>query len=103
MGRHAMEAADTRKTVGIIIMLTTVPDLIEVKGVKAEPETGQRRPTRNAGIVAERTTKRVSAGRSAPIPTNPDLDPAEPNKEIDNGHTTTRAPKELEMDRAHPS
>ena len=42
-----------------------------------------------------RATERASAERSAPIRTNPDLDPTKPSKEIDNGHTTLRALKVL--------
>ena len=67
----------------------------------ADSSSDKQRPTRNAGIVAGRATERASVGRSAPIQTNPDL--IEPNKEIGSGHTTMRAPKELEMDRSQPS
>mgnify|MGYP000686319465 FL=1 len=55
-------------------------------------ETGKESlPQQNAGIVARKDTKKASVGRSAPIQTNPDLDLVEPNKEIDNGRTTSRA------------
>ena len=42
------------------------------------PETSKKRTAQNVGIVARKTTKKVSAGRSLPIWRNldPDPDPA---------------------------
>ena len=41
--RHAMEAADEGRTRGIIDMPTTVQDTPRVGGLKAVPETDDRR------------------------------------------------------------
>ena len=70
-------------------VLTTVRDPPQAGGVKAVPEIGKQRPTRNAGIVARRATRRASGGRSAPIRIKPDPDPGELNKEIGNARTTS--------------
>ena len=100
--QHAIEEADRKKTEGIVIMPTIVPDPPEVGGVKPAAKTGKERPRRISGIVVESTTKRARVGRSMSIRTNPDLDMVEPNKEIGNSHTTPRALKEPETDRAQP-
>ena len=102
--RHATGANDNIKTESTEAVSTTVLEPSEARGVKVVSETGKESlPQQNAGIVARKDTKKASVGRSAPIQTNPDLDLVEPNKEIDNGRTTSRALKEAEMDRTRSS
>ena len=70
------------------------------RGGQRGARTGKQRPKRNASIVAGRAIERVSAGRSAPIWTNPD--PAEPNMEIDSVHNMPKGRKEPKLKRAQP-
>ena len=82
VGRHATVAANKNRKKGIEEILTLVP---ASEGVKVAPKIGKKRPKRNAGIVARRATRRVSAGSSALIRRKPDPDPSGPNKEIGEG------------------
>ena len=59
----AMEAADGIKEEGTEMMPTAIPDPQETGGVEAT-RTGKGNPSRNAGIVARKATRRASAGRS---------------------------------------
>ena len=88
VGRHAMEAVDKSRNDDTENMPTAVPDPPQEGGVKAAPEVGKQKPTQNAGIVAERVTEKATAGRSAPIRTNPD--PARPGRIIDKVRTTRK-------------
>ena len=58
VGRHAMEAVGKSKTGGTETVPAAVPDPPQVGRVKAAPKIGNRRPTRNVGIVAKRATKK---------------------------------------------
>ena len=55
--RHAMVAADKSRIIGIIDMLTTVPNPPQARGDKAAPETGKGRLSRNAGIMVGKVPK----------------------------------------------
>ena len=101
--RCIMEVADVSKKEGIVVMPTTVSDPPEEGGVKAVPTTGKGNPSRNAGIVVRKATKRVSVGRSALIRRNPHPDLGGPNREINRDRTMLRALSELQSDRARPS
>ena len=94
-------AADKSRKEGIEEVPTTVLDPPQAGGVMDESEIGKQRPKRNSGIVARRSTRRVSAGRSASIRRKPDPDPGESNKEIGSGCTTPKDSKESE--RGQPS
>ena len=100
VSRCGIEIVDKRKTEGMGVVPTLVPNPSEVGGLKVAPETGKGSPRRNVGIVAKRATRRVSARKNTPIRTN--SDPVEPNKEINIDHTKLRAPKEPEMGQARP-
>ena len=65
-GRCAMEAADGIKEKSIEAMPIAIPNPPE-KGVVEAIRTGKGNPLRNAGIVARKATRRVSAGKSVPI------------------------------------
>ena len=69
------------------VVPTVVLDPAQARGVKVAPETGKQRPKWNVGTVAKRATRRASVGRSTPNRT------AEPNREIDNAHTTLKGRK----------
>ena len=84
-----IEVADKSRTRGIIDMPTTVQDTPRVGGLKAVPETDDRRLWQTVGITAGKATKRASAGRKRPIQTNPDQ--VELNRQISNDHTMRRA------------
>ena len=77
-------------------MPTTILNPLEAGGVEAAPRTCKTNPSRNAGIVARKATRRASAGRSASVWRKPDPDPNKPKKEIGNGCTTPKDPKKLE-------
>ena len=64
-------SADKSRTGGTKIVSTKVPNPPQVGGVKAVPGAVKRR-LRTIGIVAKRATKRVSVGRRALIPKEPD-------------------------------
>ena len=81
-------------------MPTTVLDPPEAGRVKAALGTSKQRPRCRAGTVVGRVTESASFGRSTLFRTNPDPDSVEPDKGIDNGRSTSRAPKEPEMDQA---
>ena len=91
------------KTEGLSIWPPIYLDPPRVGGVKVAPETSMKKMAQNVGIVVKRPRKRESAGRNMPIWTNPDPDPAKPNKEISNSCTMSRAPKEPKTNRAQPS
>ena len=94
--------ADKTKKEGTKEVLKGVLNPRQAGGVKVTPEIGKQRPTRNAGIVARRTTRRASAGRNALIRKNPD--PDGPNKEISSDHTTLKDRKDPEKsERGQPS
>ena len=79
--QRAMEAADTSKEEGIVVMLITIPDPSEAGGVEATPRTRKINPPWNVGIVARKATRRASDERSLMIRRKPDLGPDGPNKE----------------------
>ena len=85
-GRLAMVAAGKSKTEGTKNVPIAIPDPPQAGGVKAAPEAGKQRLTRNSSIVVKRATEKVSAGRSVPIRTDPD--PARPTERTDNTCTT---------------
>ena len=93
--RCAMEAADEMKEEGTKVMPTAIPDTPEIGGVEGM-RTGKRNPPQNAGIVARKTTRRASTGRSTPIQRKPDPDPDKPKKETGSDHTTSKDPKKSE-------
>ena len=95
--RCAMEAADEIKEEGSEVMPTASPDPPEIGGLEVT-STGKGNPPRNAGIVARKATRRVSAGRSAPIrrETGPDPVLDIPTKEIGSDCTTPKDPGKLE-------
>ena len=76
------------------VVPTVVLDPAKARGVKVASETGKQRPKWNVGTVAKRATGRASSGRSAPNRTNPNLNPAEPNREIESAHTTPMGRKD---------
>ena len=102
VGRLATVAADKSKKEGIEEVPTTVLDPPQAGGVMDESEIGKQRPKRNSGIVARRSTRRVSAGRSASIRRKPDPDPGEPNKEISKTRTTSKGQKDRKPERGQP-
>ena len=61
---HAMEAADVIREEGTEVMPTATPDPPETGGVEAM-RTDKGRPSRSAGIVARKATRRASAGRTS--------------------------------------
>ena len=100
VSRCGIEVVDKRKTEGMGVVPTLVPNPSEVGGLKVAPETGKGSPRRNVGIVAKRATKRASARRRRPIRINPDR--AKSNTEIRNDRTTLTAQEEQKMDQARP-
>ena len=80
-------------------MLTVVPDPPKV----AAQRTDKGNPSRNAGIVAKKATRRLSVGSSTPIRRNLHPDLGGPNNEISSDRTTLRGPSEPEIERARPS
>ena len=74
--RHTIVEANKSRKEGTEGVLTVVLDLPQAGGVKAAPEIGKQKLTRNVGIVARKATMRASVGRSAPSRINPDSDPA---------------------------
>ena len=100
VSRCAMEAADRNKEEGTEVTPTTIPDPSET-GVVETTRTGKGNPPRNAGRVARKARRRASVGRSTPTRREPDPDPDKPKKEIGNGRTTPKDPKESE--RGQPS
>ena len=98
----AREAADGIKEEGTEVMPKTIPDLPETRGVEAM-KTGKGSPPRNAGTLARKATRRVSARRSVPIRREPDPDPVldKPTRLIGSDRTT---PKDLEKpEKGQPS
>ena len=95
-----MEAADKSKTEGIIETSTAVSDPPKARGVKVAPETVKQRPKWNVGTMAGRAIERASAGRSAPIQTNPDRVIVMQASVKD--RTMPRAQEELKTDQALP-
>ena len=95
--RHAMEAADVIKEGGTEVMPTATPDPPEAGGVVAM-RTDKVRPSRSAGTVAGKATRRASAGKSAPIRKEPDPEvaPDAPTREIGSDRTTPKTPEEPE-------
>ena len=63
-----MEVTDGIKEEGTEVMPTAIPDPPEIGGVEAT-RTNKGNPSRNAGIVVRKATRRASAGRTAPIRT----------------------------------
>ena len=96
--RCAMEAADGTKEEGTEVMPTAIPDPPDTGGVEAT-RNNKGNPSRNAGTVARKATRRASAGRSAPIQREPD--PDIPTKEIGRDRTTPKDPEKTE--RGQPS
>ena len=90
-----MEQANGSKEEGILVMPTAIPDPPETGAVEAM-RTGKGKPPQNAGIVARKTTRRASTGRSTPIQRKPDPDPDKPKKETGSDHTTSKDPKKSE-------
>ena len=95
--RHTMEAVDVKKTEGIIVMPTKVPDPPKAGGVKTALEIGKESMHQIAGIVVGSATRRASARRRRLIRTN--MDQEKPSMGINNDRTTLRAPNEPETDR----
>ena len=96
--RCAMEATDEIKLGGTETMSTTIPNPPETGRVEAM-RTGKGNPSRNAGTVARKATRRASVGRNAPIRRDPV--PDIPAKEIGSIRTT---PKDLEkLEKGQPS
>ena len=96
--RCAMEAADGTKEEGTEVMPTAIPDPPETGGVEAM-KTGKGNPSRNAGTLARKATRRASAGKNALIRIEPVLDI--PTREIGSDRTT---PKDLKKsERGQPS
>ena len=93
----AMEAADGIKEEGTEVMPAAILDPPEIEGIEVTRTNTGNLP-QNAGTVAREATRKVSAGKNAPIRINPDR--AKPNTGIDSGRTTPKALKEPEMDRA---
>ena len=98
--RYAMEAADVIMEGGTEVMPTATPDPPdppEPGGVVAM-RTDKTKPSRSAGTVARKATRRASAGRSAPIRKEPDPEtvPDAPTREIGSGRTTPKTPGEPE-------
>ena len=91
--RCAMEATNGTKEEGTEVMPSTIPET----GVEAT-RTDKGNPPRNAGTVARKATRRVSAGRSALIwrELDPDPDPDIPTKEIGSVRTTPKDPEKPE-------
>ena len=52
VGQHTTVATENSRKEGTEEVATVVLNPPQVGGVKAVPETGKQRPTRNAGIVA---------------------------------------------------
>ena len=93
-------AADKSRREGKEVVPTAVLDPPQAGGVMDESEIGKQRPKRNSGIVARRSTRRVSAGRSASIRRKPDPDPVKPTREIGADRTTPKDPKKSEKGQA---
>ena len=95
--RCTMEVADEIKGGGTEVMPTATPDPPELGGVVAMT-TDKVRPSRSAGIVARKATRRASTGRSTPIRREPDPETAPdlPTREIGSGRTTLKTPGEPE-------
>ena len=72
-------------------MPTATPDPPEIGGV-VTMRTDKVKPSRSAGTVARKAIRRASAGRSAPIPKEPDPEtvPDAPIREIGSGRTTPK-------------
>ena len=96
--RNAMVASDKSRKEGTKEVPISIPDPPHGGEVKAAPEIGKQRLTWNACIVVRRATRRVSAGRSAPIRKEPDPEmvPDAPTREIGSGRTTPKTPGEPE-------
>ena len=93
----AMEATDEIKEEGTEVMPVVIPDPPEIGGVKAT-RTDKGNPSRNAGIVTRKATRRANAGRSTLIRREPDPDPVpdKPTKEIGSNRTTPKDPEKPE-------
>ena len=92
-----MEAADGIMEEGTEVMPTATPDPPETGGVEAM-RTGKVKPSRSAGTVARRATRKVSAGRSAPIRREPypETVPDMQTRETGSVRTTPKSPGEPE-------
>ena len=101
VGRHTMQAANKSRTESIEIVLTTVPNPPQARGLKSAPKTRKGRLTQNVGIVARKAIGRVSVGRNKPIPTK--LYRAKERQRGVKGCTMQKAPNEPEMDRVQLS
>ena len=94
--RCAMEAADEIKEGSTEMMRTTTMDPPETGGVEAMG-TGKGKPSRSAGTVARKATRKASAGRNAPIRREPGPETTLdiPAREIGSNHSTPRDPGKL--------
>ena len=95
--RLAMVAAGKSRTEGIKNVLTAIPDPPQVGGVKAAPEAGKQRPTRNVCTMIKRATEKESAGRSMLIRTDPD--PARLAKRTGNTRITQKDQEDLKPEK----
>ena len=95
--RCAMEAADEIKEGGTEVMPTATPDPPGIWRVEAM-RTSKGKPSRSASTVARKATGKASAGRSAPIRSEPGPEtvPNIPTKEMGSACTTPKEPEELE-------
>ena len=95
--RCAMEAADEIKVEGTETMPTAIPDPPETGGVEAM-RTGKGKPSRSAGTMARKVTRKASAGKSAPIRREPVSETVSdmPTRETGIARTTPKDPEEPE-------